>query len=257
MPPPPPAPSPAPASPGPSPADRPPPPSAPAGGSAAPGTPPPYGQQPPPFSDASSLFSNAPPPNAPPPNAPSPFSNAPPPFSNAPPPPAAPQGYVSVPVDRLGRALASWWQRFFAIIIDFIILGVPKAIITAAVVPGRQSNSFVSNNFGVRLVVIGIAFAVIDLVYFALLNGSERGQTVGMMALGITVRDATTGGAIGPQRAGLRILVLDPGIVVAWIPVLSALAGIYTIVAALSPLWDNQRRGFHDKVAQTSVVKVR
>jgi uncharacterized RDD family membrane protein YckC len=161
---------------------------------------------------------------------------------------------VPGPVDRFGRPLATWWQRFAAIFIDGLILGIPKAIIAAAAV--GSSGTF-NSGIGVGLAVIGILFAIIDLVYFALLNGSQRGQTVGQMALGITVRDADTGGPIDPQRAGLRILVLIPGILLDWIPVIGALAGIYTVIAGLSPLWDANRQGFQDKAARTQVIRVR
>jgi uncharacterized RDD family membrane protein YckC len=119
------------------------------------------------------------------------------------------------------------------------------------------SSGTYNTRLGVGLVVIGIVFALIDLVYFALLNGSQRGQTVGQMALGIAVRDADTGGPIDPQRAGVRILVLIPGILLDWIPIIGAIAGIYTIVAGLSPLWDANRQGFHDKAARTQVIRVR
>jgi uncharacterized RDD family membrane protein YckC len=51
--------------------------------------------------------------------------------------------------------------------------------------------------------------------------------------------------------------VLDPGLLVSWIPVIGLIAGLYTVVAALSPLWDDRRQGFHDKVAKTDVIKVR
>ena len=77
------------------------------------------------------------------------------------------------------------------------------------------------------------------------------------MALGIAVRDEATGGAIGPQRAGLRIIVLYPGILVGWVPILGSLAGLYSIVAGLSPSWDSRRQGFHDKAAHTDVIRVR
>jgi uncharacterized RDD family membrane protein YckC len=145
-----------------------------------------------------------------------------------------------------------------AIIIDSLILGVPKSILTAIVVSSSNAAGGVfSSHLGAGVVVLGIVFAIVDLVYFALLNGSEQGQTLGQMALGIAVRDETSGGAIGPQRGGLRILVLYPGLVFGWLPVVGALLGIYTIVAALSPLWDRRRQGFHDKVTHTDVVKVR
>ncbi len=77
------------------------------------------------------------------------------------------------------------------------------------------------------------------------------------MALGIAVRDEVNGGAIGPPRAALRILVLYPGVAVGWIPIIGVLAGLWTLVAGLSPLWDSRRQGFHDKVAHTDVIKVR
>jgi uncharacterized RDD family membrane protein YckC len=179
-----------------------------------------------------------------------------PPPSNQPPGPA--YGYVAVPVDRFGRPLAAWWQRLVAIILDGLILGVPKSILTALVVTSSSVGGGVySSSWRAGVVVIGIVFAIIDLAYFALLNGSEHGQTVGQMALGIAVRDEASGGAIGPQRAGLRILVLYPGVLLGWLPVIGAILGIYTLVAALSPLWDSRRQGFHDKVAHTDVIKVR
>jgi uncharacterized RDD family membrane protein YckC len=162
------------------------------------------------------------------------------------------------PVDGQGRPLAEWWQRAVAIIIDGIILFVPKAIIIAAAFSSTiGGGGFYSTGFSISVILIGLAFTVIDIGYFAILNGSEKGQTVGQMALGITVRDESTGGAIGPQRAGLRILVLEPGIILNWIPIIGFIASVYTLVAALSPLWDNRRQGFHDKVAKTDVIKVR
>ena len=162
------------------------------------------------------------------------------------------------PVDGQGRPLADWWQRAVAIIIDGIILGVPKAIIVAVAVTSTGSGGgFYSTRLGASLVLIGVIFAVIDIAYFAILNGSEKGQTIGQMALGISVRDESSGGAIGPQRAAMRILVLEPGLIFGWIPVLGLIAGVYTLIAALSPLWDSRRQGFHDKVAKTDVIKTR
>lgn len=177
---------------------------------------------------------------------------------NGQPPAGAPYGYVTGPVDSQGRPLAEWWQRAVAIIIDGIILFVPKAIIIAAAFSSTISGGgFYTTGFGISVILIGLVFTAIDIAYFAILNGSEKGQTVGQMALGITVRDESNGGAIGLQRAGLRILVLEPGILLNWIPIIGFIASLYTLVAALSPLWDDRRQGFHDKVAKTYVIKVR
>jgi uncharacterized RDD family membrane protein YckC len=168
-----------------------------------------------------------------------------------------PQGYIPVPVDRFGRPLAAWWQRLLAFIIDGLILGIPKGIVIATVVTTASNGNFFTTGWVASEIIVGIVFAAIGLAYFAMLNGSDRGQTVGQMALGIAVRDEVTGGPIGPQRAALRILVFYPGIVAGWIPILGGIASLYTLVAGLSPLWDSRRQGFHDKVVHTDVIKVR
>ncbi len=177
--------------------------------------------------------------------------------SSNPLPPGPTYGDRPGPVDRFGRPLAAWWQRLVAIIIDGIILGVPKSIVAALVVSSSVSAGLYQSHWRASLVVVSVVFAVIDIVYFAFLNGSENGQTVGQMALGIAVRDENTGGQVGPGRAAIRILVLYPVILVGWIPFIGAIAWFYTIVAALSPLWDNRRQGFHDKVEHTTVITVR
>ena len=210
---------------------------------------PPYGQAPygpPPY---------GPPPYGPPPYGQNPYSQSP---YGQPPLASGAYGYVPVPVDRFGRPLADWWQRWVAIIVDALIIGVPRVIVTAIVIGSYVSGGGVfSTRWRAGVVIAGIAFAIIGIVYFALLNGSTKGQTVGQMALGIAVRDDATGGPIDPQRAGLRILVLYPGIVLGWIPIVGTLADLWTLVAGLSPLWDERRQGFHDKVAHTDVIKVR
>jgi uncharacterized RDD family membrane protein YckC len=221
-----------------------------------PPAPPPPAAFPPPSYPGSAPPPGAPPPSAPPPPGPPPGSAPPaPPYGSAQ-PYGSPSGgyyYDAGPADRFGRPLAGWWQRFGAILIDLLILGIPASIIERAAI----GSSGYTARFHVGLVLLGLLFAVVDLVYFALLNGSQRGQTVGQMALGIAVRDSETGGAIDPQRAGLRIFVLLPGILLDWIPFIGLLASIYTIIAGLSPLWDSQRHGFHDKVARTDVIRVR
>lgn len=145
-----------------------------------------------------------------------------------------------------------------AIIIDYLILSFPKSILLGILVTSSNATGGVfASHLGTGALVLGIIFVIVDLAYFAFLTGGEHGQTLGQMALGIAVRDQASGGAIGPQRAGLRILVLIPGLLFGWLPLIGEVLGIYTIVAALSPLWDRRRQGFHDKVAHTDVVKVR
>jgi len=174
-----------------------------------------------------------------------------------PPPGSSPYGPPrAAPVDVLGRPLASWWQRFAAILIDMVILYFVATLLDYLFV-GTSTAALGGSASGVAIVVVGLLVLVIDLAYFGFLNGSEKGQTVGMMALGITVRDVATGGRIDPRRAAIRIVVLDPGILLSSIPVIGVIAFLYTIAAGLSPLWDAHRQGWHDKVARTDVIRVR
>ncbi len=115
------------------------------------------------------------------------------PYGQAPYGQAPPYGYKPAPLDRFGRPLAEWWQRLLGIVIDWLILGVPKFVLTLVIFGVTNSGGVFSVGWGVGLVVMGIVFAVIDLGYFAILNGGEKGQTVGQMALGITVRDEVNG----------------------------------------------------------------
>lgn len=225
----------------------------------------PYEQRPPP-----------PPPGAPPPPPPmtpppGPYGRPPPPPpgsyaappGSAPPfgpaPPGAPYGYAPVPVDGQGRPLAEWWQRLMAYILDGIALGIVNYILLAIVVGHIRSNTL--TGFGIKVWIVRVIVGVGSIIYFAVLEGSERGQSLGMMALGISVRDASSGGAITPQRAGLRMVIFYPSQVLTLIPFvggfLSLLGVIWTLICGLSPLWNDNRQGYHDISQNTTVIKVR
>lgn len=177
-----------------------------------------------------------------------------------PPPGSAPYGYVPTPVDVLGRPLAEWWQRLVAILIDGVILGVVYNVLFAIIV-GTSFGSDSFRHFGIKLWLVSLVVGVGGIVYFALMEGSERGQSVGQLALGIAVRDSATGGAIAPQRAGIRMIILYPWLVLIWIPIvgtfLALIADIWSLVCGLSPLWNEQRLGYHDISQKTTVIKVR
>lgn len=182
------------------------------------------------------------------------------PYGYAPPPGGVPYGYVPTPVDVLGRPLAEWWERLLAILIDSVIFIVLYYVLIAvAVGTSVGSNSF--SHFGIKLWLVELVVGAGAIAYFALLEGSERGQSVGQMALGIAVRDGATGGAITPQRAGIRMVILYPWMVLIWIPliggVLALVADIWSLVCGLSPLWNDHRMGYHDIAQKTAVIKVR
>ena len=49
---------------------------------------------------------------------------------------------------------------------------------------------------------------IVGLLYYALLNGGSKGQTIGKMAMRIQVRDIDTGGPIGVGRGFGRQLMI-------------------------------------------------
>jgi uncharacterized RDD family membrane protein YckC len=156
-----------------------------------------------------------------------------------------------------GLPLATWWQRFGSMLLDIVILAIPTVIV-AGVALGAMATTTTTLNANGALVrtrdMHGGATALLWLVvyliqglYFAALNGSARGQTVGNRAPGIAVRDAVTGGPIGFWRGALRWVVRA---------VLYLCLGVPGLLNDLWPLWDSQRQTLADKAARTVMVKV-
>ena len=118
-----------------------------------------------------------------------------------------------------------FWIRVGAAIIDIIILGILGAIL-AAITSGQSG---------------GFQF-IINILYYVLFTGL-RGQTLGKMVVGIRVVRPSNGEVPGLARAVLR-------------EVLGKL--ISTIVILLGYIWvafDPHKRGWHDKIAGTYVVR--
>jgi uncharacterized RDD family membrane protein YckC len=125
---------------------------------------------------------------------------------------------------------ADWWRRLLAIIVDSAVLWLPTYAVTR------------SMDRPARLVVI----TVLGFVYFALLNGGAKGQTLGKMVWGVRVRDAATGGPLGPAKAALRYIV----------PVLLSIV-TFGLIWLPDGLWlfrDRRRQTLHDKLAGSLVV---
>jgi uncharacterized RDD family membrane protein YckC len=121
---------------------------------------------------------------------------------------------------------ASFGRRLVAYLIDITIIGILSGIVYA-----------ISKPLG------NVAGILVYLVYFTFFDGSARGQTIGMMALGIRVIDFRGGGPIGFGRGFIRWL----GRVVSTIP---------CFLGYFWALWDKENQGWHDKIATTVVVPV-
>jgi len=121
---------------------------------------------------------------------------------------------------------ATFFQRFGALLIDAILVGIVIAIVQSAV----------SRSFGSLL---GLALGIL---YYGWLEGSASGQTIGKRVLGIRVYDFRDGGGpIGTSRGILRYFAR----------ILSALP---ILLGYFWMLWDDEKQTWHDKIAGSVVV---
>lgn len=122
---------------------------------------------------------------------------------------------------------ATFFQRFFAALIDGVVLGIVELVVQAIL--GRS--------------IGGIAGLAIGIGYYGYLEGGPSGQTVGKRALGIRVVDFPGGGPIGFSRGVLRYFA-------------RILSAIVFLLGYLWMLWDSEKQTWHDKIASTVVVPV-
>ena len=121
-----------------------------------------------------------------------------------------------------GEEYTGFWIRGVAFVIDAILIGVVRAIVTA--VSG--------------LPVLGSIISILDYVLFIGL----KGQTPGKKVFGIEVVNSQ-GNAPGIVRAVLREIL---GKIIS---ALAILIGFFWIA------WDPRKRGWHDYIAGTYVVR--
>ena len=160
----------------------------------------------------------------------------------------------------VGAPYATWGIRLGGYLIDFVIL-IPVFVILALAFRHthvltvhfntRKNGETTRRTFSLlSILVTGLVY----LAYTTILCGGPRGQTVGMMAVGVrVVRDGTLE-VIGYGRAFLRSLVEQ---IFRLLALTTILLGIVWLVDMLFPLWDKKRQTLHDKIAQTVVLRVR
>jgi len=187
---------------------------------------------------------------------PDPYSQ-PPGWTGAPPFEAGPVLGVSTPSTVGGppsrEQLAGFWIRFAAALLDGILVGVVVALVTvpvglspfnftASIEAGSSPGSTTAGNPGGALG--SLIQTLIAGTYTVYLLGTPAGQTVGMKATGIRVADAYTGGRISYGRSFARYAM---GIV----------SALPLALGYLWMLWDARGQTWHDKVAQSLVVRTR
>ena len=156
--------------------------------------------------------------------------------SNTPPPPpvwdARPPG--STPVGYGG-----FWIRVVAYIIDAILISLVFGVVTSI--------------FGIRYInmddlsqidpTTNLLSLVIAWLYFALLESSERGATVGKMAMGLRVV-SNDGKRISFMNATGRYFA-------------KILSAMIFCIGFIMIAFTDRKRGLHDMIASTLVIKTR
>ena len=191
----------------------------------------------------------------------------PPPASDAPPPPvsswAAP---AATPVPgAAGFVYADVPNRVIALIIDAVILFLlyfVVGIILAAVglATGGLGSSGGFNLLGT--IVLGVLLAIVNAAYF-IWSWTTMRATIGMRALGMQVGNAFDGKTLTMDQALRRGVALwGPQWAAQFLsgaPVLGALASLAAFLWTLYLLYTTAtsptKQGFHDKFANTVVVK--
>lgn len=168
-------------------------------------------------------------------------------------------------------ALAEWWQRLVARIIDTVVLLVlvSPLYVTFFVsffnrftnlaklypTPGQQGTQAFNNAmsqmmagiFGMELLIVLVA-AALSFGYDWLQHGLW-GQTIGKRVMGTIVVTADGHAPISGRAACGRAAVY------ALVPAVPVAGGIFGLLNELWLLWDPQRQCLHDKAARTVVVK--
>lgn len=153
------------------------------------------------------------------------------------------------------RTFAGFWMRFVAAIIDGVILGIVNIIIlvpflglvglTAA---ARSADvNMETDGAGLMIALLStylismLAVAVAGWLYYALMESSARGATLGKMALGLRVVDMN-GNRIGFGRATGRYFG-------------KIISGMILLIGYIMAAFTQQKQALHDIMAGCLVVR--
>ena len=169
-------------------------------------------------------------------------------------------------------ALAEWWQRLLARLIDAAVLIILTSPLWLGVVlslfrrlqrlasqypdlsqpaAAQAFNTDVSQmmtGMTGTFLLLGLGVAAVSFGYDWLQHGLW-GQTIGKRVMGTKVVTADTRTPISGQAAGTRAAVY------ALVPAVPSVGALFALINESWLLWDPRRQCLHDKAARTVVVK--
>jgi uncharacterized RDD family membrane protein YckC len=140
---------------------------------------------------------------------------------------------------------AGFWRRFVAALIDGIIVNVVFWILSRFL-PLYEDQTFsagdMSFDLHISLTMLGMVISIVmSWLYWALLESSARGATVGKMAMGVRVTDLS-GARISFGRATGRYFA-------------KILSAVILLIGFIMQAFTARRQALHDILAGTLVVK--
>ncbi len=136
---------------------------------------------------------------------------------------------------------ASFWERFFAFVVDFLVLLIfAGLLLLVEVLLGislLQADPEAQAMGGCTQICLRLLWFPLSAAYFVIL-WCRYGQTPGKMAVGIKVV-RTDGTPITPNEALIRVL----GYFTVWL--------LFPMI-----IFDSHKQGLHDKMARTYVIRV-
>jgi uncharacterized RDD family membrane protein YckC len=153
-----------------------------------------------------------------------------------------------------GLPLAPWWKRLLAYLIDSCVVAgityacwIPALVFLSVGSAAQPGQPLPASFWAVQGTFIALALLIPGL-YFGIMDGCFRGQTLGKMALGIALRDCRENRLTGFWRALARYLVNF---------LLEIPFSIPFLIGNLAPLWDARRQSWADHAVGSIVVEVR
>ncbi len=182
------------------------------------------------------------------------------------------QATDGVPRTPDGQKISGWWRRFFARVLDSILVGILSLALLPLVAPdliesfrqvmdlARDAESTqnqitaATNNFVTTAGTFALASAVLALVYEVLFLKFSS-ATPGKLLLGLRVRLRDQGGPLTWNTSLIRSLIWHGPQFLGVIPFLGTIASLFPLLNGLWPLWDQQKQSLNDKGAKTNVVR--
>jgi len=196
-----------------------------------------------------------------------------------PPPVSARPQFVTTSGTASGTApLAGWWLRFGGYVLDAVIVDVPVFVVSLAITLSQPAGSIpgtTGRHLGTAAQVGIVAFSVLISLGYPYLLLRYKGQTVGMMAVGVRAVDGTSGAFPTSAQAARRVLVffvlvslwLQISVLIAFrhvfgpepaaVVLLRLLSFAAVLTTGLWPLGSPTNQTLQDKAAGTVVVRTR